>query len=115
MSALPNNGAEAPGPVTPGSDEALAGGTAQGFQEGTTDTRDSASAAPLVFMIVRHDDDCPMLLPTPGRCACEPVPELVSESRFTATVGTDLRRRRDVAQAAALAVATAKAWPGGAA
>jgi len=41
MAALRNDGAAAPGPVTPGSDEAPAGGTAQ---EGTADNRDSASA-----------------------------------------------------------------------
>jgi len=45
MRTLHNSGAAAPGPVTPGSDEAPAGGTAQGFQVGTTDKADSATAA----------------------------------------------------------------------
>lgn len=45
MAALRNDGAAAPGPVTPGSDEAPAGGTAQGFQDETTDGAHFAATA----------------------------------------------------------------------
>lgn len=44
MAARRKDGAAAPGPVTPAtSDEAPAGGTAQGFRDGATDSPDSAT------------------------------------------------------------------------
>lgn len=44
MTARVQDGARAPGRVTAESDEASAGGTARGFQEGTTSEADCASA-----------------------------------------------------------------------
>lgn len=55
----------------------------------------------LLMMIVHHDDDCPILLPTPGTCRCNPTTEIVDEATFATTVAADARKRTAVAGAVA--------------
>lgn len=61
------------------------------------------------FLIVRHDDGCPMIMPTPGEfTSASPQAELVTRNKFVATVTRDRKARRAAARAAAKAIRRAK-------
>ena len=66
----------------------------------------------LHFIVVRHDDDCPMLLPARGRCTCaHPVAEELGEEDFARIFAADVMKRRAVAEAARQALDRAKGKP----
>jgi hypothetical protein len=61
------------------------------------------------YIIVRHDDGCPMITPTPGECTCaSPKAEMVTRNKFVATVTGDRKARRAAARTAAKAMRKAK-------
>lgn len=67
------------------------------------------SGRTMSYLIVRHDDGCPMNTPTPGECTCaSPRPDLVSRIKFVATVTRDREARRTAASAAAKAMRKGK-------
>jgi hypothetical protein len=67
------------------------------------------SGGSMSFLIVRHDDGCPMITPTPAECTCgSPRAEMVTRNKFVATVTRDRKARRAAARAAAKAMRKAK-------
>lgn len=67
------------------------------------------SGGSMSFLIVRQDDGCPMIMPTPGECSCaSPPAELVTRNKFVATVTRDRKARLAAARAAAKAMRKAK-------
>jgi len=45
---------------------------------------------PLLFVIVRHDSECPGALGDMDNCICNPIPEFVDQQTFAATVQRDM-------------------------
>lgn len=107
MAAHRNDGAAAPGPVTPASDEAPAGGTAQGSKgQGKADKLDCASATPAVcFLEVAHAEGCPGRYTDGEGCTCTPTMTLHTDpQRYARGEGTNRAARRKAAREAAKAL-----------
>lgn len=82
---------------------------AAGKRLNATPAETDAQGKPRVLhVLLRHDADCPRLLPVPGECTCDPDAEIVSGDVFETVTAQSRTQRRAAAREAEKAIRRAR-------